>query len=596
MLKFRQIALPSLRKVSNWQVCLFACIRPVIQSIPSNIQDRSDFRSNNAQAAHQIASDYSIRPTEWRGYQFKNMRFSGNFFGGVSFKDCRFENVIFEDVVFDRCKFLGGAFDGCEFNQVRLISLLLRDTLFNDVSGSNLTFLDCEAPGCALEKLVLIMNDESIISQSWANVNLSGMDFSGRKLNGVNFSGARLNDAIFDSAMMIGAQLVKTNLQRASFKNTNLIYAQFQKSEMQEAVFIDSLFSYASFADANLCGAIIKNNLDPSQMRFQNGVSFNRADLSHAEISNVYLLDTNLLHAHMESATCESVVMMNCNAYGLDCVDSQFWGVFIMGTQFNEAHFFNCQFHDFQMINCKFYNAFLDLSEWNKGRIQSTIFDGSRIRGCAFFSLLFDLTFYNSNLDSVSFKGSHLHYVNFRSARGGRLNLIHTKLVKLTFSPLISSLVVTQNAGLQQLFNAHYIRHLKIPAVWFSVLNILQDIELLHDGYSYKDSLAFLLKKGIDDGFFDVARPFHQVALLCEETSQILLFSDVMREVQSGQLLWHSDIHLLMCIYFCGKGLNQDNVELIFSCVMTLNGLGVSPITPKRLMQCQLIERPSIYF
>lgn len=117
------------------------------------------------------------------------------------------------------------------------------------------------------------------LNGDFANMDLRGVDFTGRNLSQANFSNADLEGACF-----IDAILVSTNFEGASLKNTdfscaNAWDANFNNTNCKDALFLSANLTEASFEGADLDGA-----------------SFVQANLTEANLQ-----DTNIITAEFDN-------------------------------------------------------------------------------------------------------------------------------------------------------------------------------------------------------------------------------------------------------------------------------------------------------
>ena len=127
--------------------------------------------------------------------------------------------------------------------------------------------------------------------------NLTGQDFSGQNLAEANFSDANLTEAVFNGA----------NLARADFSGTLLPRASFRGADLTGASFAGAHFS---------------------------GTSFRRANLSRANLSDVYCSDQG---AQATVTAYENLTNFGGAKLIQSCMHrAQLQGAFFRGVNFSE--------------------------------------------------------------------------------------------------------------------------------------------------------------------------------------------------------------------------------------------------------------------
>jgi|GEM_PF-3073294 len=164
--------------------------------------------------------------------------------------------TVFIDCVFDRVTWCQtnlchATFIRPTFQSVQFMSFALQHTDFRQVTGCNLSFLDCRVPIARCIPLIPYLSDACITSLSWARCQLSGVDFGGRQLAGINFNGATLRGARFTHSVLIGANFEKADLSESDFTHSTLQFARFNEATMTHANLTHAVFSYALFLGAN---------------------------------------------------------------------------------------------------------------------------------------------------------------------------------------------------------------------------------------------------------------------------------------------------------------------------------------------------------
>lgn len=116
------------------------------------------------------------------------------------------------------------------------------------------------------------------LNGDFANMDLRGVDFTGRNLSQANFEGANLEGACFIDAILVSTNFEGANLKNTDFSCANAWGANFNETNCQNSLFLSANLTEASFEGADLDGA-----------------SFAQANLTEASLE-----DTNIITAEFD--------------------------------------------------------------------------------------------------------------------------------------------------------------------------------------------------------------------------------------------------------------------------------------------------------
>lgn len=111
------------------------------------------------------------------------------------------------------------------------------------------------------------------LNNNFANMDLRGVDFTGRNLSQANFEGANLEGATFIDAILVSTNFEGANLKNTDFSCANAWGANFNETNCQNSLFLSANLTEASFEGADL-----------------DGTSFAQANLTEANLQ-----DTNII-------------------------------------------------------------------------------------------------------------------------------------------------------------------------------------------------------------------------------------------------------------------------------------------------------------
>ena len=117
------------------------------------------------------------------------------------------------------------------------------------------------------------------LNGDFANMDLRGVDFTGRNLSQANFEGANLEGATFIDAILVSTNFEGANLKNTDFSCANAWGANFNETNCKDALFLSANLTEASFEGADLDGA-----------------SFAQANLTEANLQ-----DTNIIAAEFDN-------------------------------------------------------------------------------------------------------------------------------------------------------------------------------------------------------------------------------------------------------------------------------------------------------
>ena len=113
------------------------------------------------------------------------------------------------------------------------------------------------------------------LSNDFTNMDLRGIDFTGRNLSQANFKGADLEGATFIDTVLVSTNFEGANLKNADFSCANAWSASFNETNCKDTVFLSANLTEASFEGADLDGA-----------------SFAQANLTEANLQDTNIVTT----------------------------------------------------------------------------------------------------------------------------------------------------------------------------------------------------------------------------------------------------------------------------------------------------------------
>ena len=117
------------------------------------------------------------------------------------------------------------------------------------------------------------------LNNNFANMDLRGVDFTGRNLSQANFEGANLEGATFIDAILVSTNFEGANLKNTDFSCANAWGANFNETNCQNSLFLSANLTEVSFEGADL-----------------DSTSFAQANLTEANLQ-----DTNISTAEFDN-------------------------------------------------------------------------------------------------------------------------------------------------------------------------------------------------------------------------------------------------------------------------------------------------------
>ena len=112
------------------------------------------------------------------------------------------------------------------------------------------------------------------LNGDFANMDLRGVDFTGRNLSQANFKDANLKGACFIDAILVSTNFEGANLKNTDFSCANGWSANFNNTNCKDALFLSANLTETSFEGADLDGA-----------------SFAQANLTEASLEDAQNID-----------------------------------------------------------------------------------------------------------------------------------------------------------------------------------------------------------------------------------------------------------------------------------------------------------------
>jgi len=311
--------------------------------------------------------------------------------------------------------------------------------------------------------------------ESLNSLDLTGLDFSGRKLAGADFSGAVLAGAIFTNgelpqvifkdAILKNADFSTADLRQANMEQADASGGRFTKAILAGAKMAGGDFTGGDFTDADLSGAnaagtvfegAVMEGLKAQKISAPQAL-FARANLADADLMDAVLTDGDFTGANLTHCAFNRSKASGLRLNGASGDNTKFGQALLTGSRadadtiLTDARFFIVDLTDAcwegaQLLRAQFVEATLDRADFSKCDLTGAIMVLATAKEAKFMKA--DLT--NANLTGINlFKGSlrkavlsrtdmklsNLYGVDFYQAKMLRTNLdganINKTLLKL---------------------------------------------------------------------------------------------------------------------------------------------------------------------
>lgn len=198
---------------------------------------------------------------------------------------------------------------------------------------SQIGLVDCRLDGAKLARAVFGLVERcslngsdasgatlgTIEKSSFVRAKLAGASFYG-KLDEVDFAGAQANEARFSShrgtTAANGLKFAGASLSKAVFHGINASCASFERADLSDAQIISCALPSSNFRSANLTGAsLVGCDLKKSDL---SGADLSRANLAGADLSDAKLSGSNVTDANLRGTILTNVDLSAVTGYDPD--------------------------------------------------------------------------------------------------------------------------------------------------------------------------------------------------------------------------------------------------------------------------------------
>ena len=286
--------------------------------------------------------------------------------------------------------------------------------------------------------------------QTFASVDLSGLDLSKLDLSGADFSQALLQGTQFTGSDLSRAKLVGASAGTASFKDAHMAGSDISQSDFTGADFSASVLISANLGRAIFDGAKMAG-LQAAGCEAQK-TSFADCDLSAADFSKSDLTAAIFNGAKLRLARFTEAKSDNAEFYGADASQAIFSNTSLRasradaasqfaGAQFDNAQLGRANWAGAAMAGARFDHANLDNADFSRVQASAAQFNATSAKGCKFDKA--DLT--GADLSQTNlFKGS------LRKTTLTNTLLRHSNLYGVDFYDTTPTLAALEGANIDQ--------------------------------------------------------------------------------------------------------------------------------------------------
>ncbi len=284
-------------------------------------------------------SQANLAGLDLAGADFSNTILVGANLSGAGLQGALFEGAHLQGARFDAalmagCRLTQATLDQASFTGAGLQGAILDGSDCTEANFSGTDLAGASLQGANLNRAWLNRAKAAQIraeAADFADANLEGADFERASLAHANFSGAKLRQANLDHATCQSANFTQTDLAQASLMRCDLSSSQatpgtqWQGANLSRVILNDVSWMGVVLDDATL-REVQARQADLSDSRLRNvqmtdsdlrGAIFDRADLSHADLSRSNLMGASFIQADLSHCGLE-----NSNLYAASFIDT----------------------------------------------------------------------------------------------------------------------------------------------------------------------------------------------------------------------------------------------------------------------------------
>ena len=300
-------------------------------------------------------------------------------FSGINLKNMDLGRVMFSKATLDNCNFSNSNLLSVDFSDANLLNC-------NFVSSN------CVEANFRKSRVKNVNAWKAIFSNSdfgnavLETVALSSSCFFESEMKNVTFSKCTIINSDFSSANMCDA-IIKENV----FKNTKFIKTDLSKSNCEKAVFKDCIIKYVNFRDANL-----QNTVFDGKSIFCSdfsGADLSRADFSDQSMRECILENCKLIGTNFSKTKMKKVQLKKTNLSS----------TILKKSELNDVNLDECILTNTNLAGCKMTKTSLKKADVSYANLHGTLIEKSELEHTAMNDILADgAQINNSNLSRAN--------------------------------------------------------------------------------------------------------------------------------------------------------------------------------------------------
>jgi uncharacterized protein YjbI with pentapeptide repeats len=213
----------------------------------------------------------------------------------------------------------------------------------------------------------IVERDASTVSLAFAqSTSQKPETFAGIDLHGVNLRGTDLNGVDLRNANLIGADLKGINLSGADLRG-----AALSDADLRGATLTRAMLSGATLTRVDLRGADLSNTI-------LSGANLWDANLSGATLDRANLWDANLSGANLSGADIKGAILSSANLRSANLSRVNFWGTNLSGANLNRANLTSVDLSSADLSSANLLEANLSQADLSTAVVEDTRLGGNQ--------------------------------------------------------------------------------------------------------------------------------------------------------------------------------------------------------------------------
>ena len=380
-------------------------------SIRSAVFDDATVKGTDFSGSSQISSGQLYQTRSYRQGDLQRINLDGHDLVGW---DLHGQNLA--GAVFTVAQLWGADLSGTNLTNARLSGANVAETNFE---GAIITGVQFASFGFSQQQLYS--------TASYANQELSGINFSLNDLRGWNFQNQNLENADFTNALLWDANLAEANLANADLGKASFVGANLSGTKLANANLRNASLVEVNLSNANLAGANLRNVS-------LTGANLTKADVAAVDFSNATGLSAAQLYS---TATYENQELAGVRLSGNDLSGWDFRGQDLSQANLEGAQLSRANFSTADLTDARLSSAVLAKADFTGARISNADLSATTKGGLVAEQLYSTANYQDRDLTGVNLSGNDLAGWDFHEQDLTDVNLVSSSLEGTDFTDAV---------------------------------------------------------------------------------------------------------------------------------------------------------------